>query len=66
MPVLCCGMLRMSFIRNRYLDSEAGGYNQNSWKSTYNFNAAPQGSSDFVSSTGGSWFVPPTASASER
>jgi hypothetical protein len=46
-----------------YLDSEAGGYNQNSWKSTYNFNAhAGTETGTWVSSTGGSWFVPPNAS----
>eukprot|EP01052_Picozoa_sp_SAG31_P020620 SAG31_NODE_1559_length_7882_cov_4.247591_5_plen_403_part_00 len=50
----------------RYLDSEASGYNQNSWKSTYNFNAAPSGRSDFASETGGSWFVPPNTSSTEQ
>ena len=50
-----------------YLDSEASGYNQNSWKSTYNFNAgagAERGS--WLSTSGGSWFVPPNASAAQH
>ena len=39
-----------------YLDSEAAGYNQNSWKASYNFNAQPgltRGGS-WVSASGGS------------
>lgn len=51
-----------------YLDSEAGGYNQNSWESTYNFNAVKSGrpSLSWSSSSGGSWFVPPNASAAQH
>ena len=50
-----------------YLDSEASGYNQNSWKSTYNFNAASlQRGASWASSSGGSWFVPPNASAAQH
>ena len=41
-----------------YLDSEASGYNQDSWKSTYNFNARQVDKGVWASDTGGSWFVP--------
>ena len=50
-----------------YLDGEAGGYNQNSWESTYNFNANKGASGSFnASGSGGSWFVPPNATAAQQ
>ena len=41
-----------------YLDSEAAGYNQHSWMSTYNFNAREVTKGNWSSDSGGSWFVP--------
>jgi hypothetical protein len=50
-----------------YLDSESAGYNQNSWKSTYNFNAESVGRNSWgAQGSGGSWFVLPNATKLEH